>query len=166
MRRFHIHIAVADLTARVLFALVRQAADSRKSDYAKWMLDDPRINFAISSRGAASGVDHVGIQFDSEVELTALRAHYEAADMAVITIDTNTGCCYAKSNKHWLSDPQGIALEAFHTLSDIPTFSGTAQMDAGACCAPQSTPSAVQALATTRGKPLGIAVVSDAAKCC
>ena len=168
MRRFHIHIAVVDLTTNIRFYshLFGKPPTVEKPDYAKWMLDEPRINFAISSRGTAPGVDHVGIQVDSKVELAALRARYDAADMAAVTTETDTGCCYAKSNKHWLSDPQGIAWEAFHTLSDIPTFSGAAQLDAGACCVPESTPSAVKAPATTRGKPLGIAVVSDAAKCC
>ena len=71
-----------------------------KPDYAKWMLDDARINFAISSRGATPSVDHVGIQVDSEVELAALRARYDAAGMATVTTETDTGCCYAKSNNH------------------------------------------------------------------
>lgn len=167
VKRFHIHIAVADLTANIGFYshLFGQPPTVEKPDYAKWMLDDPRINFAISSRGTAPGVDHIGIQVDSEAELAALRARYDAADASAVTTETDTACCYAKSNKHWLTDPQGVAWEAFHTLSDIPTFSDKAQADAGACCTPQNTSSATRA-PVTRGKPLGIAVTSNATKCC
>ena len=93
-----------------------------ESDYAKWMLDDPRINFAISTRGSKPGVDHLGIQTDTEEELVALREQAEAADLTLQDVGETT-CCYARSDKYWVTDPQGIAWEHFHTLGNIPVFS-------------------------------------------
>src|SRR4051812_8530583 len=117
MKRFHLHIAVADLAANIRFysRLFGMPPTAEKADYAKWMLDDPRINFAISARGAEPGVDHIGIQVESEDELAAVKERYDAADRSAVTTETGTACCYAESNKHWLTDPQGIAWEAFHT---------------------------------------------------
>ena len=97
-----------------------------ESDYAKWMLEDPRINFAISTRGGKPGVDHLGIQTDMREELAELKARAEAADMALLD-EGETTCCYARSEKHWVTDPQGIAWEHFHTLGSIPVFSEAAE---------------------------------------
>ena len=117
-----------------------------EADYAKWMLDDPRINFAISTRGGRPGVDHLGFQTDTEAELVELRNRAAAADMSVLA-EGATSCCYARSDKHWVTDPQGIAWEHFHTLADIPVFSEKASRrddvsgSGSACCA---TPAARQ----------------------
>ncbi len=92
-----------------------------KDDYAKWMLDDPRVNFAISSRGAKPGLDHLGLQVESDEELAALRAQVGKAEIAAFD-QTQAACCYAKSDKYWINDPQGIAWETFHTLDQIPVF--------------------------------------------
>ncbi len=148
MKRFHMHVAVADLSANILFysRLFGAAPTVEKDDYAKWMLDDPRINFAISKRGATPGVDHIGIQVESEAELAELKQRYDAADAASVTTETGTACCYMESNKHWLTDPQGLAWEAYHSLAEIPTFSkvevkadtaNTGENTGAACCAPR-----------------------------
>lgn len=147
MRRFHLHIGVDDIERNVRFysALFGAAPTVQKPDYAKWMLEDPRINFAISARGAKPGVDHLGIQVDNDGELDAMRGQMVAADAASIEHE-DAACCYSTSNKYWVQDPQGIAWEAYHTLGSIPVF-GQSRPSAikvgaaksGACCAPQAS---------------------------
>ncbi len=141
MKRFHVHAHVDDLQASVAFYSKMFAAEPARleGDYAKWMLEDPRINFAISTRGRKSGVDHLGLQADTEEELAELKARAEAADMTLLD-EGNVSCCYARSEKHWVTDPQGIAWEHFHTLANIPVFSeksatGPEKAEANACCA-------------------------------
>ncbi len=138
MKRFHAHVHVDDLAQSIAFySKLFAAAPTRvEADYAKWMLEDPRVNFAISTRGAKPGLDHFGMQTDDAAELAELKARAEAADMALLD-EGNTTCCYARSEKHWVTDPQGIAWEHFHTLGDIPVFNeATPSSSAGACCAP------------------------------
>ena len=162
MKRFHVHVHVDDLAKSVAFysKLFAAAPTRHEGDYAKWMLDDPRINFAISTRGAKPGVDHLGFQTDDAQELAELKARAEAADMALFD-EGATSCCYAQSEKHWVTDPQGIAWEHFHTLANIPVFSereATSETgSSSACCAP-----------TPRGKPIGIAVTAakPSSSCC
>lgn len=163
MKRFHVHVHVEDLPRSLAFYTRLFAAEPTRveSDYAKWMLDDPRINFAISTRGGTPGVDHLGFQTDDAAELSELKARATAADMALLDEGT-TSCCYARSEKHWITDPQGIAWEHFHTLGDIPVFgereATPGDAAASACCAP-----------TTRGKPVGVAVKAaepPAGACC
>jgi hypothetical protein len=140
MKRFHVHAHVDNLQASIAFySRLFDAQPTRvENDYAKWMLDDPRINFAISTRGDKPGVDHLGFQTDSQDELATLKARAQAADMALAD-DGATTCCYARSDKHWVTDPQGIAWEQFHTLADIPVFSEkSASPEGSACCAPKS----------------------------
>jgi len=105
-------------------------------DYAKWMIEDPRINFAISTRGGKPGVDHLGLQADTEEELAELKDRARAADLAVFD-EGQVSCCYARSEKHWVTDPQGIAWEHFRTLDSIPVFTEKAKPadGASACCA-------------------------------
>lgn len=140
MKRFHIHVHVQNLEQSIAFySHLFAAAPARvEGDYAKWMLDDPRLNFAISTRGATPGVDHLGFQVDDAAELDELKRHAQAADMALLDEGATT-CCYARSEKYWVTDPQGIAWEHFHTLADIPVFregvASTPEM-AKACCAP------------------------------
>lgn len=160
MKRFHVHAHVQDLQASISFYSKMFAAEPTRveSDYAKWMLEDPRINFAISTRGGQLGVDHLGLQTDSAEELVELKQRAEAADLSLLD-EGRTTCCYARSDKHWVTDPQGIAWEHFHTLDNIPVFSETqapaAASDTSACCANVAP----------RGKPVGIAV-KPAASCC
>ncbi len=138
MKRFHIHISVEDLGKNVQFysQLFNCEPTVLKDDYAKWALDDPAVNFAISNRANKVGLDHVGIQADSEEELTQLREQLKAAGINGIVQD-NTMCCYTRSDKYWIRDPQGIAWETFHSLESVPVFSETQSNDLeGAGCAP------------------------------
>ncbi len=156
MKRFHVHLHVDDLARSVGFYSKLFAAEPARveTDYAKWMLDDPPVNFAISTRGARAGVDHLGIQTDDAAELAALKARARAADTALLD-EGETTCCYARSDKHWVTDPQGIAWEHFHTLADIAVFNEQAaapDVTPGACCA-------------SRGKAVGVAV-NAAGSCC
>ncbi len=138
MKRFHVHIHVQDLKASIAFySRLFSAQPARiETDYAKWMLEDPRVNFAISTRGSKPGLDHLGFQVDSAEELVEMKAAAQNADMAMLD-EGETTCCYARSDKHWITDPQGIAWEQFHTLGDIPVFNEVSQPASGAaCCAP------------------------------
>lgn len=160
MKRFHVHVNVEHLGTSISFysTLFGMSPAVVKDDYAKWMLDDPRINFAISHRGGRPGVDHLGLQTDSEEELVQLKARAQAADMTLLD-EGQTTCCYARSDKYWLTDPDGVAWEQFHTLATIPTFSEAQKADEppqAACCA----------TAAPRGKPVGIPVAAAKSSCC
>ena len=139
MKRFHVHLNVADLSTSIRFYTQLFAADPavRKPDYAKWMLDDPRINFAISTTGRMPGIDHVGLQVDSAEELAALGPRLDAAGGAVMP-EAGATCCYAHSDKLWTEDPQGLRWETFHTVGDATTYyAADAACAAGdAACAP------------------------------
>ena len=139
MSRFHLHIAVADLQQSVKFysAVFGSQPSVLKPDYAKWALEDPRLNFAISTRGARTGLDHVGLQAESDEELQAMRQRLESAGIHGLAQEGAT-CCYAESDKYWVQDPQGIAWESFHSLGEAPMFGGTTDQDeaGSACCAP------------------------------
>ena len=150
MKRLHVHVAVQDLDQSIRFyaALFATEPTVRKPDYAKWMLDDPRVNFAISSRGAAPGVDHLGIQVESDDELREVYARLQQAERPVLEEGTTT-CCYAKSEKSWIADPQGVSWETFHTIGESTTYGTSVDLEpikpaASACCAPakQAQPSA------------------------
>jgi catechol-2,3-dioxygenase len=143
MKRMHIHIGVENLDQSVQFysALFGQEPSKTRVDYAKWMLDDPRLNFAISTR-AKKGLDHLGLQVDEASELADLRERLKSADMSLVD-QGETVCCYARSDKSWLEDPAGIAWEAYQTMDDVQLFSG-AETDTGsagesACCVPSTT---------------------------
>lgn len=138
MKRFHVHVHVDDLVKSIAFYSNLFAAQPARveGDYAKWMLEDPRVNFAISTRGNKPGLDHLGFQVDDAEELAELKARAESADMALLDEGATT-CCYARSEKHWITDPQGIAWEHFHTLGNIPVFNEAVQTAAdSACCVP------------------------------
>ena len=137
MKRFHVHIVVEDIAASIRFySTVFGAAPAVvEPDYAKWMAEDPRINFAISKRGSATGIDHLGIQVDSDEELTALRKQVAAAEIAALD-QPNSDCCYARSDKYWTTDPQGIAWETFHTLETIPVYGDADRARERHCCSP------------------------------
>jgi catechol 2,3-dioxygenase-like lactoylglutathione lyase family enzyme len=158
MKRFHVHLHVDDLAASIAFykALFATEPVRIEADYAKWMLEDPRVNFAISTRGAKSGVDHLGFQTDTQEELAELKIRAQAAGTALLDEGTTT-CCYARSEKHWITDPQGIAWEHFHTLGSIALF-----REEPASCTPKLAGCATTA---SKGKPLGIPV-KGASSCC
>jgi len=165
MKRFHAHVHVDDLAQSIAFySKLFAAAPTRvEADYAKWMLEDPRVNFAISTRGTTPGLDHFGLQTDDAAELAELKARAEAADMTLLD-EGNTTCCYARSEKHWVTDPQGIAWEHFHTLGDIPVFNEAAPSSApGACCTPSA---AAPAPAAPRAACCGPATAANSKTSC
>lgn len=138
MKRFHVHIAVNDLAASIAFysKLFGQAPVKEQPDYAKWMLEDPRLNFATSSRGHAVGVNHFGMQTDSAHELSELKALADSASGDSTLDRGEVACCYAKNEKHWIVDPQGLAWEHFYTMTDAATFGEDIANQTGACCIP------------------------------
>lgn len=159
MKRFHVHLHVDNLDKSIGFYSKLFASEPARleGDYAKWMLQDPPLNFAISTRGSKAGIDHLGIQTDDPAELAAMKARSEAADLALLD-EGETTCCYARSEKHWVTDPQGIAWEHFHTLGNIPVFNeaaATAAAEPAACCTP-----------APRGKPVVIPVKSSSSSSC
>ena len=138
MKRLHVHVAVRDLELSVRFysALFAAQPAVKKTDYAKWMLDDPRVNFAISTRSKKAGLDHLGIQAENEAELEEIGSRLAQADVSVLP-QKGAACCYAKSDKYWTLDPQGLAWESFHTLESAPVFGEDSRSEAPkakACC--------------------------------
>ena len=163
MKRFHVHVAVNDLNKSIAFysAIFGEQPAVVKADYAKWMLEDPRINFAISHRGQAPGVNHLGLQAEDDAELESIHANLQKADTAVLP-EKAVNCCYAKSDKYWVTDPQGIAWESFRSLGTIPLYGagdsepgavelpsscGSGEASVASCC----TPSETKVAAATRG---------------
>jgi lactoylglutathione lyase len=126
MKRFHVHVAVPDLGKSIDFYSTIFGAQPSvvKHDYAKWMLEDPRINFAISTReGGRAGVSHLGFQVESDAELEEVHARLATAETDVVE-EKNASCCYARSDKYWVKDPAGVAWESFHTLGSVPVYGG------------------------------------------
>ena len=140
MSRFHVHLNVSDLDASIRFysALFAATPTVRKHDYAKWQLDEPKVNFAISCTGAAPGIDHLGIQADDAQALAELGLRLDAAGGAVQP-EAGAVCCYARSDKLWTEDPQGTRWETFHTVGDATTYHGQGEACAseGVACAPK-----------------------------
>jgi catechol 2,3-dioxygenase-like lactoylglutathione lyase family enzyme len=158
MKRFHVHVAVDDLDANIRFysSVFGAEPSVRKADYAKWMMEDPRINFAISQRGAKPGVDHLGFQVDSDEELRALSEQVAAAEIAALDQPDAT-CCYARSDKYWITDPQGVPWETYRTLGEAEIYGADTKKSASgdaACCAPRA-----QAIEIASGS-------TNKAKCC
>ncbi len=155
MKRFHVHVAVDDLARSTRFysALFATEPTVIKPDYAKWMLDDPRVNFAISRRGAAIGLNHLGVQVESGEELAEMHTRLQQLE-SELTEQVGTACCYVKSNKYWATDPQGIAWETFHTLDSIPVFGAAETKQNDACCVPtvSDTPKATSGCCTPLAK--------------
>jgi catechol 2,3-dioxygenase-like lactoylglutathione lyase family enzyme len=157
MKRMHVHVSVDDLNRSIDFysALFSARPLVVKPDYAKWMLDDPRVNFAISTRGRQPGLDHLGIQVESKIELQEVYARLHSAG-GTVTEQGQTNCCYAKSEKSWIDDPAGIAWEAFLTSGEsIDYGDGTGERGARVahekvCCAPVAQ--AASACCTDRAK--------------
>ena len=142
MKRLHVHVSVADLDQSVRFYSTLFAAEPTvlKPDYEKWMLDDPRVNFAISSRGHGAGLDHVGIQTDSQAELREMSDRLHAA--GAVTVDEAAAtCCYAKSDKAWVQDPSGLRWETFFTFGEATVYGQDAPhltAAEGDCCTPKT----------------------------
>src|ERR1700716_2092116 len=149
MKRLHVHVSVEDIQQSIGFysALFAAQPSVVKTDYAKWMLEDPRVNFAISTRGRQPGLDHLGIQVENAEELQQVYARLHQAGGDIIE-QGQTACCYAKSEKSWMDDPAGIAWETFLTTGERTTYGdGSAEREArvahekqGACSVPQAAP--------------------------
>ncbi len=146
MKRLHVHVSVENIAQSIGFYSTLFAADPTvvKPDYAKWMLDDPRVNFAISMRGDRAGVDHLGIQVETADELQEVYGRLQLADRPVLEEGATT-CCYAKSEKSWTSDPQGLSWETFLTSGESTVYGdsadpGVARSASGGCCAPKPEP--------------------------
>lgn len=151
MKRLHVHVAVEDLSKSIGFyaTLFGAAPTVVKDDYAKWALDDPRLNFAISSRGRAPGLDHLGIQADSGEELAEIAGRLKAAGATTRDQEATT-CCYARSDKSWVEDPSGLSWETFHTFGEAVVY-GEERPDlarpgpeAAPCCGPAKAPAPAQ----------------------
>ena len=140
MKRLHVNLSVSDLEKSIHFysSLFASEPTVLKEDYAKWMLDDPRVNFAISTHGSGGGVDHLGIQVEDQDELQQVYSRLKDAGAPIIE-EGETTCCYANSEKSWIHDPEGVAWETFLTLGDSPVY-GTDQIKSKdaktACCGP------------------------------
>ena len=136
MKRLHVHMSVADLEQSIRFYSTLFAAEPtvKKPDYAKWMLEDPRVNFAITAGSSSTGLDHLGVQVESDEELATISRRLEEAGQA-ITKQENASCCYARGEKGWVSDPSGIAWETFHTFGESTVY--------GNDVAPRLTPAKV-----------------------
>jgi hypothetical protein len=164
MKRMHIHVAVEDIPRSVHFYSAMFAAEPNvvKDDYAKWMLEDPRVNFAISTHGAKPGLDHLGIQVESPDELQEVYQRLQHADTPVLE-EGETTCCYFESEKSWVADPQGIAWETFLTTGESTTYGNTRAIAAeparlatagtDACCAPSIKSAAATACCEPSIKP-------------
>lgn len=159
MKRFHVHVSVDNLSQNIEFysQLFGQPPAVEKADYAKWMLDDPRINFAISTRHTQLGVNHFGFQAENEQELAELKQRAQAAAGDAVLDQGATTCCYAKSDKHWTVDPLGFAWEHYLTMGEIKEFGVEANDSSVACCVPT---------VTSTKKPLSITIKAEANKCC
>lgn len=156
MKRLHIHVGVKNIDDAIRFYTTLFGAQpvKTKPDYAKWLLDDPSVNFAVSTRVQKTGLDHLGIQVEEEAELTELRERLKAGDIGLVD-EGETVCCYARSEKSWIQDPAGIAWEAYRTMEDAEIFSGKADSPQGACCTPE-----------TKGKPDCCVPSPATAGCC
>jgi Glyoxalase/Bleomycin resistance protein/Dioxygenase superfamily len=148
MKRLHVHVSVADIAQSTRFYSTLFAVEPTvvKPDYAKWMLDDPRVNFAISTRGGQTGVDHLGIQAETSDELHEVYQRLQRADRPVLEEGATT-CCYAKSEKSWITDPQGLSWETFLTSGESTIYGDSVDLGpirtvAGACCTPETSPGA------------------------
>jgi catechol 2,3-dioxygenase-like lactoylglutathione lyase family enzyme len=141
MKRMHVHVGVKNIDEAVTFysALFGAEPNKKMPDYAKWMLDDPKLNFAVSTRSGKEGVDHLGIQVENEAELSEMRKRISQAEIDVID-EGETVCCYAESDKSWVQDPAGIAWEAYQTMGDAQLFSAKDDNTQSACCTPVSIP--------------------------
>jgi catechol 2,3-dioxygenase-like lactoylglutathione lyase family enzyme len=177
MKRFHVHLSVPDLASSIRFysGMFGMPPTVEKPDYAKWMLDEPRVNFAISHRGAKTGLNHLGLQAESADELAQIRASFDTAEHGAVIDEPDAHCCYAVSDKHWVRDPQGIAWEAFHSQGVIELYDGACGTGASACCAddaetaaksPARESQATGCCAQEREDVAVAAVASPARACC
>jgi len=164
MKRFHLHVSVDNLDQSIRFYSTLFAAEPAmiQADYAKWMLEDPRVNFATSTRRQPVGVNHLGFQVDTDEELRGMHTQLQAAGARLIQEDEQP-CCYAQSNKYWVTDPTGLAWETFHTLGSIPVYGeDTLVFNHGESTVPDATPKAATCCVPTAKAE---AIVSESSCC-
>ena len=141
MKRFHVHVSVNDIESSIRFysTLFAREPDVVKSDYAKWMIDDPRINFAISKRCSEPGIRHLGIQVEDQAELCDMYSRLQRAEAPVLEEGATT-CCYARSEKSWITDPQGVRWETFLTTGESTVYGSDPALTptSKACCGNRS----------------------------
>jgi catechol 2,3-dioxygenase-like lactoylglutathione lyase family enzyme len=175
MKRFHVHVAVANLAESIAFYsdLFGAKPGVERPDYAKWMLDDPRVNFAISARGHKAGVNHLGFQADDASELAELGERANRASGSATLEEKDAQCCYARGDKYWVLDPQGLAWEHFLTLGEVPIFGEdtaiTPNNGQENCCIPlyQNRSAANEAPATANASPAACCVpAAQRDSCC
>jgi catechol 2,3-dioxygenase-like lactoylglutathione lyase family enzyme len=159
MKRFHVQFSVSNVEQSVQFysTLFGQKPTVLQGDYAKWMLEDPRINFAISHRAKVTGIEHLGLQADTPEELAELTARLRDANFAVMD-ETATTCCYAQSDKGWVHDPDQIAWESFYTFGSATTYSAPDAMQsesASACCTPAAPVAVALGMPSLKNKAEG-----------
>jgi hypothetical protein len=157
VKRFHIHVSVKDLAKSISFYSTLFGSEPARveADYAKWMLADPRVNFAISTGRQPVGVNHLGFQVDSAEELRAMHMQLAAADACLVQ-EREQACCYARSDKYWVTDPIGIAWETFHTLGTVPVYGeDTPVFDHGTSSVPNQTAAASSDTACCVPSPKG-----------
>jgi len=141
MKRLHVHVSVSDLAQSIRFysELFGTTPSVHKADYARWMLEDPRVNFSISQRGVTPGVQHLGVQVESRAELGEVYARLRRAERPVLEVGATT-CCYAHSEKSWIADPQGVQWETFLTTGESTVYGTSAprveKLKSAACCGP------------------------------
>jgi catechol 2,3-dioxygenase-like lactoylglutathione lyase family enzyme len=160
MKRLHVHVSVKDLPSSIRFYRTLFDAEPvvMKPDYAKWMLEDPRVNFAISINGRPVGINHLGFQVESDEELRGMRAQLAAADARMVE-ESEQACCYALGDKYWVTDPTGVAWETFHTLGSIPVYGEDTSVFAhGASTAPSEDSGSHCCVTVSKASP--------AASCC
>ena len=162
MKRLHIHVSVDDLQESMRFYQILFATEPTvvQTDYAKWMLDDPRMNFAISQRGAKVGLDHLGIQVEHADELDEMHTRLNGLATALIE-ESGSACCYAQSDKDWVKDPSGLPWETFHTLDGVPVFGKESTESVGGGCA---TSACVPQMPETKSAKAGCG--SNTGGCC
>ena len=167
MKRFHVHVAVDNLSDAIGFYAALFAAQPAvvKSDYAKWMLDDPRVNFAISARGRPAGLDHLGIQVEDQAELQEVYRRLDQAGRPVLN-QGETQCCYASSEKSWIDDPAGISWETFLTTGESIDYGdggGERGVQIRKAAQVQEPPKTVRACCAPKAEPVK---VESASACC
>jgi catechol 2,3-dioxygenase-like lactoylglutathione lyase family enzyme len=172
MKRLHVSVAVSDIEKSISFYSALFAAEPtvRKPDYAKWMLEDPRVNFSISSHGREKGVDHLGIQVDGDAELALVAGRLAEAGQSIYEQKATT-CCYARSNKAWVHDPEGVAWETFHTFGESTVYGASRETivasDVTECCTPTPAAAEKSACCAPAAKPANeIRTMADLAQAC
>ncbi len=167
MKRFHVHVAVNNLEESTRFYAAMFGAQPivQKPDYAKWMLDDPRINFAISERAGTPGVNHLGFQAESEAELDEIHARLQTAGTD-IAAEKGANCCYATSDKYWVNDPAGIAWESFRSLDTIPFYGEDSHKTAQPAADAQGAGCSTSCCPPTLAKASAPEVKSTGKACC